>query len=190
MKIKEITESQLNEGVLDFIGRVGAGLRGSIAGAQAAMPTTPTNAFRTVGNIGGGLIKGAQTGYQTAAAQQLGKQQLTQQVQNVFKSWNTYYGQTKDPNILNWATRFFKKSIGRNSELKRTLPNITNSLAVKNWITQVLQKYQQGVLKDLSPTAPTAQQIAQPTAGSTARPTVRQRMQQQRTATQQRRQRE
>lgn len=145
MKINEVTSKPLNEGPLDALKQVGAGLKGAYQGVKAG----------GVGGVGLGNVRG---GYAAGVAQQQGQQQTQNAANIMFQKWNTYAGQSGETNPQNWTAKYMDTTVDK----LPAGPTNASPNAVKQWLVQVEQAWRRGDFeKDAQPAAG-AQQDQQP----------------------------
>lgn len=156
MKINEIlTESQLDEGPLDFIKKVGAGIAGAGAGMAYGSP-----------------IQGAKAGYAQKGAQ-LKQQDLVQRVsQKAIADWGTHManlqasGNPVDANaVSSWFTQYTKTR-------PSTQPVSTSAAGIQQWLVKEIGNYManKASAQPAQPKPPTDQQPQAKTQASQATP--------------------
>jgi hypothetical protein len=166
MKINEITNKQLDEGVLD---NLKAGFKGIGQGAQTGQGV--------LGKIGG-AIKGAGAGYQAQRAvgqQQTVNKQTLFKTQQAYNAWAAQIKAAGQEPTAEQATAWFKQMFGTDP----TTPlSGTNPAQIQQWLTKEIPAYmaKKATGGDTATTGQPAQsaapigQTAQPTGGQTAQP--------------------
>jgi hypothetical protein len=148
MKINEITNKQLDEGVLD---NLKAGFKGIGQGAQTGQGV--------LGKIGG-AIKGAGAGYQAQRAvgqQQTVNKQTLFKTQQAYNNWAAQIKAAGQEPTAEQATAWFKQMFGTDPA---TPLSGTNPAQIQQWLTKEIPAYMAN--KATGNSTATAGQPAQP----------------------------
>ena len=167
MKINEVTHKQLDEGPIDAIKQVGAGLKGAYQGFKAG----------GLGNIGAG----AKAGYQAAGAAQAQTAKVKTVANQALQKWAAYNQNIKmstgadatPEQAVAWLAQFMGQ------QPRTPKPAGSNPAQIQQWLQQEIAGYiaqqelpQQGTAPQATkPTTATQQPAAAQPQAATAQPT-------------------